>query len=213
MTGKLYSINILPCCNLFYSRHVELGAEHVIHYDHGGEANEYVPATPCRLEDKISFKDVCIPYTEKTCYTHFKEDCHHIPHKVCVGTISVAYERACFDVDELICGLKEDVDYETLEEEFYVQLCTVVKERVCDTTFDIAVLDKDDFQCCELSGLHCEDKEVEIKDITCKETSEFDCQKVAPPEGYGKITQCTPMPIKTCYETPRIVSDLDLYRI
>ena len=185
----------------------------MIHYDHGGEANEYVPATPCRLEDKISFKDVCIPYTEKTCYTHFKEDCHHIPHKVCTGTISVAYERACFDVDELICGLKEDVDYETLEEEFYVQLCTVVKERVCDTTFDIAVLDKDDFQCCELSGLHCEDKEVEIKDITCKETSEFDCQKVAPPEGYGKITQCTPMPIKTCYETPRIVSDLDLYRI
>jgi len=81
----------------------------------------------------------------------------------------------------------------------------VVKERVCDTTFDIAVQTNADFQCCELEGQFCEDKEVEIKDITCKETSEFDCQKVMPPEGYGKITQCTPMPIKTCYETPRTV--------
>jgi len=179
--------------------------EHVIHYDHGHEVNEYTPPESCRFEDKISFKDVCIPYKEKICYTHFKEDCQQIPHRVCTGTISTSYERACFDVDELICGLKEEVDYETLEEEFYVQLCTVVKERVCDTTFDIALHTNDDFQCCELEGQFCEDKEVEIKDITCKETSEFDCQKVIPPEGYGKITQCTPMPIKTCYETPRTI--------
>ena len=179
--------------------------EDVIHYDHGHEVNHYENAVTCRLEDKISFKDVCIPYKEKTCYTHFKEDCQQIPHRVCTGTVSTEYERACFDVDELICGLKEEMDYESLEEEFYVQLCTVVKERVCDTTFDIAVQTHDDFQCCELEGQLCEDKEVEIKDITCKETSEFDCQKVAPPEGYGKIMQCIPVAIKTCYETPRTV--------
>jgi len=182
--------------------------EHVIHYDHGREVivNEYERPASCRLEEKISFKDVCIPYTEKTCYTHFAEDCQQIPHRVCTGTVSTEYERACFDVDELICGLKEEMDYETLEEEFYVQLCTVVKERVCDTTFDIAVQTNDDFQCCELEGQFCEDQEVEIKDITCKETSEFDCQKVETPEDYGsKITQCTPVPIKTCYETPRSV--------
>ena len=107
----------------------------------------------CRLVDKISIKDVCIPYKEKTCYTHFKDDCKQIPHRVCTGTVSTAYERACFDVDELICGLKEEMDFEGLEEEFYVQLCTMVKERVCDTTFDIAVQTRNDFQCCELEGL------------------------------------------------------------
>merc|ERR1719516_155843 len=197
---------VVPTVRPEYHRPVEAAMpEHVIHYDHGHEVNEYSAPTSCRFEDRISFTDVCIPYKEKTCYTHFKEDCQQIPHRVCTGTVSTAYERACFDVDELICGLKEEVDYETLEEEFYVQLCTVVKERVCDTTFDIAVHTNDDFQCCELEGQFCEDKEVEIKDITCKETSEFNCQKVPPPEGYGKITQCTPTPIKTCYETPRTV--------
>jgi len=179
--------------------------EESIHYDHGREVNHYELPVTCRLEDQISFKDVCIPYKERTCQTHFKEDCVQIPHRVCTGTISTAYERACFDVDELICSLKEDMDYESLEEEFYVQLCTVVKERVCDTTFDIAVQTHDDFQCAILDGQLCEDKEVEIKDVTCKETSEFDCQKVAPPEGYGKIMQCTPVPVKSCYETPRTV--------
>ena len=96
--------------------------EHVIHYDHGHEVNEYTAPESSRrfdskrredskFEDKISFKDVCIPYKEKICYTHFKEDCQQIPHRVCTGTISTPYERACFDVDELICGLKEEVDY------------------------------------------------------------------------------------------------------
>jgi hypothetical protein len=58
----------------------------------------------------------------------------------------------------------------------------------------------------------CEDKDVVIDDVTCKETSEFVCTKEQPTEEYGpKVTVCRPVPKKNCYtvqcyRTPRTVS-------
>ena len=53
----------------------------------------------------------------------------------------------------------------------------------------------------------CEDKDVVIDDVTCKETSEFVCTKEQPTEEYGpKVTVCRPVPKKNCYKTPRTVS-------
>merc|ERR1712147_132241 len=104
-----------------------------------------------------------------------------------------------------ICGLKEEVEYETVVEDSYAQLCTIVNERVCDTTFDIAVHPFDDFQCVELDGQSCEDQETVINDVVCKKTSDFDCRKVKSRDSYGQSTVCTPVPVENCYETPRVI--------
>ena len=50
---------------------------------------------------------------------------------------------------------------------------------MCDTTFDIAVHTNDDFQCCELEGQFCEDREVEIKDITCRRLQSLTARKLS----------------------------------
>merc|ERR1712200_45756 len=128
-----------------------------------------------------------------------------VPYKNCNGIVSSTYEQACFDVDELICGLKEEVEYETVVEDSYAQLCTIVNERVCDTTFDIAVHPFDDFQCVELDGQSCEDQETVINDVVCKKTSDFNCRKVKSSESYGQHTVCTHVPVENCYETPRVI--------
>ena len=73
------------------------------------------------------------------------------------------YPVPCFNVDEVICGLKK-VDFDNIQEEYNVQLCTVVKD-------------------CDVENQFCEDKDVVINDVTCKETSEFVCTK-QPTEDY-----------------------------
>merc|ERR1711953_1520901 len=176
-------------------------------YDHGKDVDGgyQSPRSSCHIEERITFKDVCVDYDEETCSTQFEETCVKVPYKNCNGIVSSTYEQACFDVDELICGLKEDVEYETVVEESYAQLCTIVNERVCDTTFDIAVHPFDDFQCVELDGQSCEDQETVINDVVCKKTSDFDCRKVKSRDSYGQSTVCTPVPVENCYETPRVI--------
>jgi hypothetical protein len=123
------------------------------------------------------FKDKCLDYEEKICYSQAVERCHDVPYHKCTGTIETKVKRACFNVNELI---KEKVDFDTIQEEYSLQLCTVVKDRVCDTTCDIEVNTHDDFQC---------------------------CTKEQPTEEYGpKVTVCRPFPKKNCYRTPRTVS-------
>merc|ERR1719319_1086573 len=136
----------------------------------------------------VEYKDVCEPYMEKICVTQNKEQCHEVPFKNCTGIIETKQDRRCFDVTELVCGLKEEVRFDTLVEEFSVQLCTVMKERLCDTTFVIGQT---------------------TRDVTCKDTFDFDCQKKKAAdlgmEGYGMFTTCEKIPRKRCYETPRQV--------
>jgi len=55
----------------------------------------------------------------------------------------------------------------------------MVKDFVCDTTFDIDV-NNDDFQYCNVESDYCEEHEVVINDVTCKNTIEFDCKRSEP---------------------------------
>merc|ERR1712002_1353588 len=113
----------------------------------------------------------------------------------------------CFDVKELVCGLVEKVDYFTVQEDYLVQVCSTVKERVCDTTFQIDANTRDDFQCTNLEYQQCEEAESVLRDVTCKRTVEFQCRKEKRPfeEGYGKKTICEKVPKENCYDTPRTI--------
>jgi len=159
------------------------------------------------MEEKTVFVDKCEEYTEKTCVTQNIEDCKEVEHKNCTGTVETKVDRVCFNVNELVCSLKESIDYDTIAEEYLRQKCTVVKDRVCDTTYDIDVSQRDDFQCCDVESLFCEDpKEVVIKDVTCKHTFDFDCSKEKKTDGsYGKEMVCRKTPKDPCYETPRTI--------
>jgi len=160
----------------------------------------------CRMEEKIVYADRCEPYTEQTCLTQNVENCQQVTHRNCTGTVNTKVERVCFTVNELICSLHQNVEYDTIQEEYHVQKCSVVKENVCDTTFDIQLTHKDDFKCCDVESEHCEDREFVINDVTCKNTFDFDCQKEARTDGsYGKETVCRKTPKNPCYETPRNV--------
>merc|ERR1712013_375806 len=102
--------------------------EYPVLYDHGKDVDGgyQSPRSSCHIEERITFKDVCVDYDEETCSTQFEETCEKVPYKNCNGIVSSTYEQACFDVDELICGLKEEVEYETVVEDSYAQLCTIV---------------------------------------------------------------------------------------
>jgi hypothetical protein len=186
------------------------GKQATIDYDHGKVVNDYSPEQPrCTMVDKVEYKDVCEPYTEMTCVTQNEEDCNRVSFNTCTGVIESKQDRRCFDVTELVCGLKEQVQFNTIVEEFQVQLCTIMKERVCDTTYVIGHETKDDLQCTDLETTVCQDKIVTIQDVTCKDTFDFDCKKKKAAElgmeGYGMFTTCEKIPRKRCYETPRQV--------
>merc|ERR1712042_25241 len=88
-------------------------------------------------EEKVVFENQCEPYTEKTCWTQNEEDCKPIMYKNCTGVIQTKVDRVCFNVNELVCSLVENIYYETLEETYQVQRCFTGKDRVCDTTYKI----------------------------------------------------------------------------
>ena len=186
------------------------GKQANIDYDHGKVVNDYSREQPrCTMVDKVEYKDVCEPYTERVCVTQPEEECKPVPFRNCTGVIETKQDRRCFDVTELICGLKEEVQFDTIVEEFQVQLCTVMKERLCDTSYVIGQTTRDDFQCTDLETTVCQDKIVTIQDVTCKDTFDFDCQKKKAAElgmeGYGMFTSCEKIPRRRCYETPRQV--------
>ena len=162
---------------------------------------------PCHDEEQVKFETECVDYVEETCYTQNNETCKYEKFKNCTGVIEAKMERQCFDVHELVCGLQEKLEYFTLQEDYQVQLCSVVKDRICDTTYDIDVNTRDDFQCCNLEYEHCEDKDAVLNDVTCKKTVEFQCRKEKRTNGgYGKETICDKVPKENCYDTPRTVS-------
>jgi len=163
----------------------------------------------CHDEERVQFVDKCVPYVEQTCYTQVQESCVMETVANCTGVISTDTRRKCFDVQELVCGLQEKVDYFTLQEEYMVQVCSTVKERICDTTFDINLNTRDDFQCTNLEYEQCEDAESVLMDVTCMKTVEFQCRKEKRADGgYGKETVCERIPRENCYDTPRAVRNV-----
>ena len=85
------------------------GKQANIDYDHGKVVNDYSREQPrCTMVDKVEYKDVCEPYTERVCVTQPEEECKPVPFRNCTGVIETKQDRRCFDVTELICGLKEE---------------------------------------------------------------------------------------------------------
>merc|ERR1712042_207402 len=129
----------------------------------------YSPNTKpyCHIEEKVVFENQCEPYTEKTCWTQNEEDCKPVMYKNCTGVIQTKIDRVCFNVNELVCSLVENIHYETLEETYQVQRCFTGKDRVCDTTFKIDTTTKDDYQCINVETPNCYMEEKVINDVTC----------------------------------------------
>merc|ERR1711915_768979 len=98
----------------------------------------------CHYVDKPVYKDECVPYVEKTCYTQQEEYCEDVYEKNCTAVIDEFEERECFEVTELQCHLSESIDYEVVQEQYTVLRCTRTSDRVCDTVYDLAVSTRDD---------------------------------------------------------------------
>merc|ERR1712126_54564 len=160
----------------------------------------------CHYVDKIVYKDECVPYVEKTCYTQQEEHCEDMFEKNCTAVIDEFEERECFEVTELQCQLSESIQYEVVQESYTVLRCTRTSDRVCDTVYDLAISTRDDFQCIDVEHQYCWDEEKIIKDRTCTYSVDFECGKSKPVDGKGSV-DCDKVPTKKCYDTPRKIRE------
>merc|ERR1719414_803507 len=87
----------------------------------------------CYPTYETKYIEQCESYDEKVCYTSHSEQCKDVAGKKCKAIHTSQQERKCFDVNELLCALKETVQYEEIPAVFTVQKCHKMKERVCDT--------------------------------------------------------------------------------
>merc|ERR1712183_186644 len=175
------------------------------HYEHPIDPDYYSQNEVYKIKDKDDchpvertvYKDECLPYIEKTCYTQQVEQCKDVYEKNCTSVIDESEHRECFDVTELICKLVENIQYEMVDETYTVQRCTRVTDRVCDTVYDLDVTTKDDFQCIDLEHQYCWDEEKIVKDRTCVYGIDFECGKHKDKDGKGAV-KCEKVPKKKC---------------
>lgn len=145
-----------------------------------GAAGSY--GQKCKTYYETIQVDKCERYTEKVCYTTQQEACTDVPDQNCRAITSSQQVRQCFNVTELKCGLKEDIQYETVQAVFTVQKCHTVTERVCDTVYETVETSKDDFQCITVRNPVCSNVDQTLYDKTCRTTTKFDCSYGG---GYG----------------------------
>jgi len=182
------------------------GYEQPIHQDYytPNEVYKVKNKDDCHNVERTVHKDECVPYEEKTCYTQHVEECNDVYEKNCTAVIEESEHRECFDVTELMCTLVENIQYEMVEESYTIQRCTRVTDRVCDTVYDLAVTNKDDFQCIDLKHQYCWEEQMIVKDRTCIHGVDFDCGKHMNEHGLT-VDKCEKVPTKKCYDTPRKV--------
>eukprot|EP00092_Neocalanus_flemingeri_P002811 GFUD01003008.1.p1 GENE.GFUD01003008.1~~GFUD01003008.1.p1 ORF type:complete len:381 (+),score=60.97 GFUD01003008.1:84-1226(+) len=162
----------------------------------------------CHKVEKIEWVDHCEDYVEKTCYTQNKEECETKAYNNCTSVIITDVDRACFKVVEMVCSLEEHIKYETVEETYKVTKCTRIKDRICDTIFDVTTLTKDVYECLNLTSPNCYLEDKVLDEVTCTHSVEFDCKREAPDhsDGYGiKAVVCHQKPTSHCYDVPRTV--------
>merc|ERR1719228_2839364 len=150
-------------------------------YGEGG-AKSYRKCTPYY---DTTFERKCLPYKERVCTTQQREKCHDVSGSNCKGIVSSNQVRKCFNVTELLCSLKEDIQYEVIQATYTVQKCQKVTERVCDTVYEAKFTVKDDYRCINLHNIYCYPEEKTIKDTTCKTLTHFDCQQGYSSDSYG----------------------------
>merc|ERR1711993_137152 len=124
--------------------------------------------------------------------------------KKCQAIKTSKQERKCHYVNELLCSLKQTVQYEEVPAVFTVQKCHTAIERVCDTIYDTVLTEKDDFQCIEVVNPYCTVKEHTVYDKTCRTVTHFDCKS----DDYSNYPNhyCKKSYETKCYSTPRTVS-------
>merc|ERR1712141_597388 len=96
--------------------------------------------------------------------------------KKCKAIHTTKQDRKCFDINELLCSLKETVQYEEIPAVFTVQKCHKMKERVCDTVYETELTEKDDYKCLNIVNPYCAKKDRTVYDKTCRTMVNFDCK-------------------------------------
>jgi len=166
------------------------------------------------------YKEYCESYYDRICRTTHKEKCTDVPYQHCDAVLTNQQKRKCFEVEEVVCKLREDVKYQTVQVGFTVQKCNKVQERVCDTVYDVTSSTKEKNICINVHNPYCKHEEKTIIDRTCRTSTKFDC----PTEyGYGKDSygkgedygedygkdykkpECHKSSSTSCYDTPRTV--------
>merc|ERR1711981_343804 len=141
----------------------------------------------CYPTYETKFREACEDYSEKVCYTTQKESCTDVPGQKCKAIQTLKQERKCFNVNEMLCSLKENVQYEEIPAVFTIQKCHKITERVCDTGYETEYAEKDDFQCITITNPSCGTKDHTVYDKTCRTVTHFDCKATgyADNDGYG----------------------------
>merc|ERR1719510_1955132 len=214
-------------------------ASHGVMSDYGGEDHGDDYGGGSGYEDKkcsptyeTKYKEECIDYTEKVCYTKQQEKCSDMQISKCKAVQTLSQTRKCFDVTEILCSLKEDVQYEEVPAVSTSQRCHQATERVCDTAYETRIIEKDDYKCISVVNPWCGYKDSPVYGKTCRTTMHFDCR---PSYGYGPMAvsgghdsydksggyaeqgdsygqsngpeyKCTRTPSTKCYTTTRTVS-------
>merc|ERR1711992_279051 len=137
----------------------------------------------CKPVYDTVYKEYCESYYDRICRTTHKEKCTDVPYQHCDAVLTNQQKRKCFEVEEVVCKLREDVKYQTVQVGFTVQKCNKVQERVCDTVYDVSSTTKEKSVCINVHNPYCKHEEKTIIDRTCRTSTKFDC----PTEyGYGK---------------------------
>lgn len=162
----------------------------------------------CHKVDKVILKEKCEPYTQTTCTTESRKECKPTLVKNCTGVIDTNMESLCINVMEHVCSLIENVHYEMVEETYQVENCSPGQENVCDTSYAIDKLTKEEYQCCNVEILDCFKEFKNINDVTCTDTVEFDCIREKSPRNDDQVqTQvvCKRTPTQNCYNISKKV--------
>merc|ERR1719412_1250216 len=191
--------------------------------DHGDSYTKddgYGKKLVCKPVYDTVYKEYCESYYDRICRTTHKEKCTDVPYQHCDAVLTNQQKRKCFEVEEVVCKLREDVKYQTVQVGFTVQKCNKVQERVCDTVYDVTSTTKEKNICINVHNPYCKHEEKTIIDRTCRTSTKFDC----PTEyGYGKDSygkgedygedygkdykkpECHKSSSTSCYDTPRTV--------
>merc|ERR1712210_141850 len=147
--------------------------------DKGGDSYQkddgYGGKVVCTPTYDMVYKELCESYFDRVCRTTYQEKCVDVPDQNCRAVMTNQQKRKCFEVDEVVCKLREDVKYQTVQVGFTVQKCSKVTERVCDTVFDTSFTTKEKSTCINIRNPFCSHEETTIVDKTCRTTTKFDC--------------------------------------
>ena len=100
---------------------------------YGGDGDSYTKddgygkKLVCKPVYDTIYKEYCENYYDRICRTTHKEKCTDVPDQHCNAVLTNQQKRKCFEVEEVVCKLREDVKYQTVQVGFTVQKCNKVQ--------------------------------------------------------------------------------------